>query len=255
MDKSDVFISYSRGDDAWLKQLKPHLKQLTIQYEFKFWVDTDIKPGKEWKKEIDRSIANCEVALLMVSVNFLASEFINNEEVPGILRSAKRKGVKIFILVLDICIFDEHSPLYKYQCLNDPEKPLELLDDTSKRQTFVNVAKEIRSVLIKNREELTNEKGNLQIGDYFHSMLVLAALVESASSSMPISDLMQLMNLKRSVVVKLLYLLEEKELILKEKIKGEGKKRPSTWWRVSDLGLNIYNEFKSSFNTIIDRSR
>ncbi len=253
--KKEVFISYSRSDTHWLEQLKPHLKQLTLQHNFHFWVDTETKPGEEWKKEIDGYIANCEVALLLVSTQFLASDFINNEEIPRILLLAKRRGVKIFVLVLDFCVFDSESPLYKYQCLNDPEKPLEDLDEISVKKIFVQTAKEIRTVLMENREDKLAEFGGLPMDDYLLLSVVLAALVESKDEQLSIADLMELVTLERGTVIKLLFLLEEKGFVSKERAMEERKKRLTTMWRVSDMGFNFYQKFKSSLNAVLDRTK
>ena len=147
MDSKNLFISYSQNDGYLLETIKPYLQQLTIQTHFCGWDDTKIDHGDERKKEFAQFISKCDVALLLVSTNFLAYEFHDNEEIPGMLNSAKRKGVKIFILILDNCPFDEHHTLHKYQCLNDPTKPVEELYETSRKQLFVDITSEIKTVL------------------------------------------------------------------------------------------------------------
>lgn len=253
MTKSSVFISYSRADSEWLDLVNLYLKQLKHQHQFEFWDDTKIKPGDEWKKQIDENIAHSKVAILLVSANFLASEFINNEEVPEILKRAKSKGVKIFTVVLDICNFDEYSPLYKYNCINDPEMPLETMDKAEQQRLLVKLAREVREELHKNDDQ--NFFGNKLIG-----LLILSALASNSGTLFSMNDLSRVLEIHEGIQVrrKMLYSILEKlemeDFILKEKIAPTTKDKSSTFWRISEQGLRTFNEFKISFNSVLNKT-
>ncbi|MEM6831047.1 MAG: toll/interleukin-1 receptor domain-containing protein [Bacteroidota bacterium] len=254
MANASVFISYSRTDSDWLNLVNLYLKQLKNQHEFEFWDDTKIKPGEEWKTKIDENIADCQVALLLVSANFLASEFINNEEVPEILRKAKQRGVKVFTLVLDICNFDEHSPLYKYHCLNDPEFPMEDMPESDQKRLLVRMAREIRDVL----QPAAN--GNF-VDEKVMSLLILAALASDRKDELSIKNFEKRLavegglSVRRKFIYPILEQLEQEGLVVKVKRKPQKDERSSTFWKISDLGFYISSEFTNSYYSLSNKTK
>lgn len=132
MSKNKIFISYSHEDEEWLKIVRVHLKTIeNIIGGIDVWDDTRIKTGDKWKEEIDNALKNAGVAILLVSPNFLASDFITNDELPPILKKAESEGTHIFpIFVRQISktVF-LRSKLKDFQFLNAPEKPLRRCSD------------------------------------------------------------------------------------------------------------------------------
>jgi predicted nucleotide-binding protein len=74
--RKSVFISYSHTDIEWLKRLQIHLKPLEREGAIELWSDEKIQPGSKWREEIRDAIKKARVAVLLVSVDFIASEYI-----------------------------------------------------------------------------------------------------------------------------------------------------------------------------------
>ena len=152
-----VFISYSHKDKEWLERLKVHLAPLTRQNSevLKIWDDTQLRVGDKWSDEIEKAMASAEVCLLLVSANFLASDFVIHTELPTILDSAKRRGVLIVPIILSYCRFAKHEELRHYQSRPGPDTPLASLNEAEQDKVLYELSVEIEEVL-KTRERAAN---------------------------------------------------------------------------------------------------
>ena len=133
--RSEIFISYSHKDSSFKDLLEPHLKVYAQQNNANYWDDTMIGHG-EWKRKIEEALKRSNIAILLVSDNFLSSEFIINNELPTILKKAESEGTTIVAIVVRPCMFYK-SVLSKYQTENPPEQPLSSMSENDIDQLFV----------------------------------------------------------------------------------------------------------------------
>ena len=73
-------MSYSHEDRPWLERLRVHLRPLERAGLVDLWDDRRIKPGTRWRDEIRNAMAEARIAVLLVSADFLASDFIASNE-------------------------------------------------------------------------------------------------------------------------------------------------------------------------------
>jgi hypothetical protein len=138
-----VFISYSHQDANWLKRLRIHLKPLERENNINVWDDTRIIPGSNWKDEIRKAIESTKVAVLLVSADFLASEFIATDELPPLLKAAEEDGAVILPFILSPSRFLNNESLAQFQAVNDPSKPLIGLSKVNQEKLLLDLTEDI----------------------------------------------------------------------------------------------------------------
>src|SRR5919206_406000 len=90
--RTKVFISYSHADKDWLERLKRHLKPLVREGRLDYWDDTHIRPGDDWRQEIRTALDTAQAAVLLISADFFASDFIDENELPPLLAAGQAMG-------------------------------------------------------------------------------------------------------------------------------------------------------------------
>jgi hypothetical protein len=143
LPRNKVFISYSHRDKQWLERLQVHLKPLERKGLVERWDDTRIAPGSNWQEEIRQALAATKVAVLLISADFLASDYIAEHELLPLLEAAERDGAIILPVILSPCLFQETPELARFQAVNDPTRPLLDLPPGEQEQTFLKVARTI----------------------------------------------------------------------------------------------------------------
>jgi hypothetical protein len=79
------------------------------------WSDDAILPGEDWRAAITAGLDGADVAILLLSAGFLASRFINDEEVPRLLARRAKEGVRVIPVLLRSCPWEMHPVLKTLQ--------------------------------------------------------------------------------------------------------------------------------------------
>lgn len=146
--RDTVFVSYSHADKNIIKRVQTHFKVLENEgVPVMFWDDTKIKAGTKWKEEIQKALSTAKVAVLLVSTEFLASEFITKNELPALLKAAENRGATILPIIIKFCRYTKHKQLSVFQAVNDPEKPLFGLTKNEQEKTLIKLINRIEEIL------------------------------------------------------------------------------------------------------------
>ncbi|MCK4343212.1 MAG: TIR domain-containing protein, partial [Phycisphaerae bacterium] len=113
----DVFISYSHRDETWKDRLLPQLRALEQAGKLTVWDDRKIDAGATWYPEIEHAMNRATVAVLLISPDYLASQFCVKEEVPHLLKRRRAEGLVVIPVLIRPCVFEAIDWLSPIQML------------------------------------------------------------------------------------------------------------------------------------------
>src|SRR5947209_3129916 len=96
----EIFFCYAHEDEALLKKLKAHLRPLQRQGLIDVWYDRDISAGEEWEEEISKHLNSAQIILLMVSPDFMNSEYCYGSEMRRAIERHERREAHVIPVIL-----------------------------------------------------------------------------------------------------------------------------------------------------------
>lgn len=157
-----VFISYSHKDEYEKDELVSHLGVLEAAGLLDQWVDDRIMPGDDWESAIEAAINQAQIAILLVTKNFLNSKFILSEEIPKILHRKQEEGLKIYPIIAKYCAWQKIQWLSKIQIT--PKEGIPVWGDVKSNpdKTLSEIATEIHDILDDYLVSPDKNKNNLK---------------------------------------------------------------------------------------------
>ena len=144
-----IFFCYAHEDENLLMQLKNHLTSLHRQGLIEFWCDRDINAGAEWEQEITKQLNTAHLILLLISPDFMASDYCYGVELQQVLARYRRGEVQAIPIILRPTHWQ--GVLGEIQVLPTDAKPILSSSWRYPDEAFFNVVEGVR----KRVEELT----------------------------------------------------------------------------------------------------
>jgi len=141
-----VFCCYAREDQEMLEHLKKHLTLLERNGQIIIWSDTDLNAGVEWDKELHQHLESADIILLLISPDFMASDYCYSTEM-GRAIARHNEGSVVLIPILLRSIHWEDAPFAKLQIVPTKTKPITNWPDRD--DAFRDITKHINKVIIK----------------------------------------------------------------------------------------------------------
>ncbi len=141
---SSVFIGYSHRDGKYVEELRTHLTPYIRSGAIAYWDDTKILPGDHWRDKIEKALHSATIAVLLISADFLASEFIAMYELPLLIEAAQQRRLTILCVIVRPCLFHD-TELEQFQAVNPPSQPLSTMSSSQREEVWIRVVELVKS--------------------------------------------------------------------------------------------------------------
>jgi hypothetical protein len=140
----EVFYSYAHADEDFRVELVKHLRLLERQGVISGWHDRNISAGTEWKDAIDNHLESAGIILLLISADFLASDYCYELEMARAMERHTKGTARVIPIILRKCDWSD-APFGKLQALPKNGKPVKSWADQD--EAFTDIVKGIRKVI------------------------------------------------------------------------------------------------------------
>lgn len=139
-----AFFSYSKEDATHLKEFQKHLKPLERQGLIRLWDDQKIVPGEEWDDEIKSALRNSDLIFLLLSVDFMNTDYIWDTEITEAMRRHEAGEAKVIPIKIRSCDWTG-TPFAKLQGL--PRKDKIIGSEAKNDEVWMEVIAELKKLL------------------------------------------------------------------------------------------------------------
>lgn len=135
MKKLRIFISYAHAEKEIKELFVSHLKNPTKNRQWEIWDDTMILPGDVWDDVIKKELEKADVIILLVTLGFLNSDYIEKIELLKAYEKWASHAGKVIPIKVGPCVVDEYLKITRLQWVN-------LYDDKDSKKNLNNAKNE-----------------------------------------------------------------------------------------------------------------
>ena len=135
--------SGSMKDTELVGELLAHLRPLERFAGIDIWTDDRVRAGDTTRSTVDEAIAEADVALLLLSADFLGSELLQDVEVPKLMERHRAGELRVIPVVLRSCVWEVHPWLAELRPLPRDGAPIALFEENQRDQVLTELTREI----------------------------------------------------------------------------------------------------------------
>lgn len=143
-----IFFCYSHKDEKLRSELEKHLKMLERQGIIINWHDRKILPGKNWNTTIESNLDSSDIVLLLLSPDFLASDYCVEVEMKRAFELHKNGHLQIVPVLFRICDW-KNSEFSKFQGLPSDMEPVISSKWYSEDEAFYNIVQGLKEIIFE----------------------------------------------------------------------------------------------------------
>jgi hypothetical protein len=142
----NLFISYSHRDEVWRNELVRHLRVLERSGILRIWETSEIQAGANWAAEIMEKLQQADLAVILVSPDALASDYIVDKELGAMIRRQREGQLVVVPVLLRSSPWTAIEGFAELQFANSPSKPLAELSAAERDVVLAQIAERIGSL-------------------------------------------------------------------------------------------------------------
>jgi hypothetical protein len=141
-----IFVSFSHRDSKWVTELRKVINSSLASESLDFVnADQSPTPGVRWEDEVNSAIAGSRAAIVLISADYLTSEFCQFE-LQLLQRAVLATQLRLFWIAVSPCEW-ESTPIARFQAVNDPNRPLSTLTKAAQQRVMVEIGQRFKTEL------------------------------------------------------------------------------------------------------------
>lgn len=151
-----IFFAYSHADETMRNELEKHLSTLKRQNLIKSWHDRRIRPGTDWSETIDQNLNTADVILLLISHDFLASDYCHDIEMQRAMERHRQGEATVIPVILQPCDWED-APFGVLQATPTDGKPVAKFANPN--DGFLEVVRAVKEIIYSKNQPRTVQSG------------------------------------------------------------------------------------------------